>query len=40
MHMEQEQGQKSTAKNYVLLLRAMKRDSEADELEARFPPDA
>jgi tetratricopeptide (TPR) repeat protein len=27
-----------TAENYVLLLRAMKREREADDLEARFPP--
>jgi len=31
---------RGTAKDYVLLLRAMKRDGEADELEARFPPEA
>lgn len=28
---------RSTVKNYVLLLRTMKRESEADDLKARFP---
>jgi hypothetical protein len=30
---------REVAQNYVLLLRAMKRDGEADELEARFSPE-